>query len=696
MISRARSQVPMMFVVVAVGAVLLGGCLNRKLKPLNPCLVSGVVAEIAVTNIDKIDMLFMVDNSNSMKEEQAKLRTQFGPLITVLTTGDRGDGSDPFPPANDLHLGVVTSDMGLPGVQKVDKCQGLGADGQLLHAPTTDPAVPGCQASYPQFLSFSSDPAKNTPNAQQTATNFQCIATLGTDGCGFEQQLESPLKALWPFDDNRIMFLADPANPPADGSGFTVGHGGDVAGQVAGDNGGFLRNDAAVGLSLIAIIVVTDEEDCSSKSVEHFIPKQFLDANDQRYNEPLNLRCFYHKDELYPVTRYIDGFKALRPDNPNLVIFAAITGVPKELVDKDVLAKTDLTKESQRDAFYANILADTRMQEMVDPASMSVPGQGNLLPSCSTTDMQGVPNGKAYPPVRIVQVAQGFGANGLVQSICQDDFKPALDAIIAIIARQLGAVCLPRPLVRNSDGKVGCEVVWELPPADSPHSADTPTACGQAGWDFLIKPDADRAQETDHGGAICTVAQLAVKGDGDAKMAVATETKGVMYSSGWYYDDFSAELKKTCTGMIDNQQRIAFQGQKGKPPTGVTVKLECLNETQSLANTRTDIQSGIDQPAIGDACDMVKNSSGAIVPREQACDVRLGPKNASNATSVASYKKWPDGIDHSMMCHPELNVCVLKCSTTADCPPAWVCDSRAETKTASGGQSICVNPTCGT
>ena len=73
MISRGRSQVSVMFVAVAVGAVLLSGCMDRKLKALNPCLVSGVVAEIAVTNIDKIDMLFMVDNSNSMKEEQDAL-----------------------------------------------------------------------------------------------------------------------------------------------------------------------------------------------------------------------------------------------------------------------------------------------------------------------------------------------------------------------------------------------------------------------------------------------------------------------------------------------------------------------------------------------------------------------------------------------------------------------------------------------
>ena len=55
-----------------VVAGLLGGCLDRELKPLNPCLVSGVVAEIAVTNIDKVDLLFVVDNSGSMARSRPR------------------------------------------------------------------------------------------------------------------------------------------------------------------------------------------------------------------------------------------------------------------------------------------------------------------------------------------------------------------------------------------------------------------------------------------------------------------------------------------------------------------------------------------------------------------------------------------------------------------------------------------------
>jgi hypothetical protein len=36
-----------------------------------------------------------------------------------------------------------------------------------------------------------------------------------------------------------------------------------------------------------------------------------------------------------------------------------------------------------------------------------------------------------------VEVARGFGASGMVQSICQDDFGPAMDAIVRVIGRRL-------------------------------------------------------------------------------------------------------------------------------------------------------------------------------------------------------------------------------------------------------------------
>jgi hypothetical protein len=81
---------------------------------------------------------------------------------------------------------------------------------------------------------------------------FACSAQVGTGGCGFESPLEA---ARWALDPARK------ANP------------------------GFLRPD-----SLLALIFVTDEDDCSAKN-----PKLF-DPNQGGLNDPLgpltSFRCF--------------------------------------------------------------------------------------------------------------------------------------------------------------------------------------------------------------------------------------------------------------------------------------------------------------------------------------------------------------------------------------------------------------------
>jgi hypothetical protein len=85
------------------------------------------------------------------------------------------------------------------------------------------------------------------------------------------------------------------------------------------------------------------------------------------------------------------------------------------------------------------MLADARMKEEVDDRGTPDPSDDRLLHSCMSA------GGAADPPRRIVQVARGFGANGLVQSICQADFTPALDAIVAKLGTQLATRCVRTP-----------------------------------------------------------------------------------------------------------------------------------------------------------------------------------------------------------------------------------------------------------
>jgi hypothetical protein len=652
MSTRMRS----MCAVALVGAAaLLSGCLDRELKALNPCLVSGVARKVAVTNVDFVDLLFVVDNSGSMRQEQAALRDQFPKLINTLTMGVKSDGST-FPPVKDMHLGVVSTDMGLAGVpNNFPSCNTQrhvngGDDGVLLHPGETGP---GCMQTYPPFLSFrqGEDPAV-------LANDFGCISNLGTTGCGFEQQLESALKALWPKnytddsgnafrpEDNPILFLSTTEEG-------RYGHGDQPVTQ--GGNQGFLRNDPTLGVSLIAIVIVSDEEDCSSKDTSHFVSTN--DPMNPLSKQGINLRCFYNKQNLFEVERYVQGYKGLRPGAEQLVIYGAIVGVPPDLVDANAREGVDFDSamSPSRDQYYDKILTDFRMEER--PVNEDTPSLANVAPSCTREDVTGEP-ANAYPPVRMVQVAKAFGPNAVVQSICQDDFGPAMDAIIDVIAKQLGAVCLPRPLVRKSDGKVGCNVVWELPkPGTAP--AATPTECNLP---YLKDVGMGRAPTNERGGRNCTVDQLQVVRVGD-------KPEG----EGWYYDDFTEEREAECPKS--QPQRVSFSA-NAKPPTGVTVKLECLNETQRLSNTRLDVREG--SPEVGKAC------------------AKMGPDMMPFADDKECIIELKDGNqDTTMFCHPALNVCVKGCTGAVECPAGWVCDTRQTSVTAAGGKSYCTNPTCG-
>jgi hypothetical protein len=635
---------------LALVTLMLSACLDRELKPLNPCLVTARTQQVHVQSVTKVDLLFMVDNSNSMAGEQASLRAQFPHLIRMLTTGERTPG-DPntFPPIEDLHVGVVSSDMGIPGVEFGACHADGGGDGRLQHTPRGA----DCAASYPSFLSFD---ARAMSDPVAFANDVGCVAALGTGGCGFEQQLEAPLKALWPsvFTDasghvvqpNPVRFLA------------TTPQG--QLGRGDRDNLGFLRNDPALGLSLIAIVVVTDEEDCSVRTTEHLWPTALLPA-DSKYKPEvdINLRCFNHPELSYAIDRYYDGFRALRPGNEELVTFAAIVGVPADTVDSDALAHVDFSQKASRDRFYDGILADPRMQEQVDPSTNPGSGSGNLRPSCVRQVAGESEPSTAFPPRRIVELARRFGDNGIVQSICQDDFGPAMDSVIQLLWNHLPAPCLPRALVRRSDGLVDCKLVWELPQVAIPGSG-APTTCEQ---ESFLSPAAGTTIGS-AGGALCELRQLPIsERDPDAAPS----------GDGWFYDDYSRELHKVCSKT--QPRRIAFTA-KARPPIGVKVKLECLDETQHVADARGRLSTAALQPEIGSTC-------GEVDPKQPHGD-------AACLTTLA------DGTaDAALFCHPTLAVCVRRCTSDSDCPPAWVCDTRPETLATPNLQSAyCVNPTC--
>ncbi|HET9956298.1 MAG TPA: hypothetical protein VFQ61_17440, partial [Polyangiaceae bacterium] len=74
-------------VAAAAGATgLTVGCLDRPVNPQDPKTSNVYVAEIRQTAVDKIDLLFMIDNSASMADKQEILGDAVPVLLSRLIT----------------------------------------------------------------------------------------------------------------------------------------------------------------------------------------------------------------------------------------------------------------------------------------------------------------------------------------------------------------------------------------------------------------------------------------------------------------------------------------------------------------------------------------------------------------------------------------------------------------------------------
>ncbi|MEM9194338.1 MAG: hypothetical protein AAGF12_34495 [Myxococcota bacterium] len=332
--------------------------------------------------VTALDLLLVIDNSGSMEEEQRSLVREIPALIRALTTGDiNGNGADDpgdFAPGfSDLNVGVVTTDMGSGGFPNMTCGEPNAGDDGVLR--TDGASSPGCMPSYPRVLNF--QPALQPGGDAQFASDVSCVALPGLNGCGFEQQLEAMLKAVTRSD-----------------SGIRFAGG---AGHADGANAGFLRGPDE---SALAIIVLSDEADCSAMDPELF------NLDTAIYVGNPNLRCFQYPDALHPVQRFVDGLLTTRAA-PGLLSVNFIVGIPQSLEGES----------------YPVMLAAPEVQERLDPSD-----NNRLVPSCVT------PTGLAFPPPRMIRVAEGLqaaGAHTSVSSICQASFEVPLQEVLRGIGR---------------------------------------------------------------------------------------------------------------------------------------------------------------------------------------------------------------------------------------------------------------------
>ena len=323
---------------------------------------------VSTVPADKIDLLFVIDNSISMADKQEIFRNAVPLLVQRLVTpvcvdaegeptgmlasagGVCASGEPEFPPIRDIHVGVVTSSLGGNGGEV---CADMSDDDKARLLPSMRDDLDSWNDSG--FLAWDPDQMRNDPPGEGDPVAFvssfqDMVVAAGEEGCGYEAPLEA-----W------YRFLIDPDPPSSVALDTTTQR--TVATYpdetILAQREAFLRSD-----SLVGIAILSDENDCSlidsgqaylvgrlssgfvfprstsacagdpndeccsscaAGSVPAACPALADDIECQKVPYTMtedhpNLRCFEQKrrfgvDFLQPIQRYLDGLSAVQVRN---------------------------------------------------------------------------------------------------------------------------------------------------------------------------------------------------------------------------------------------------------------------------------------------------------------------------------------------------------------------------------------------
>ena len=336
--------------------------------------------------VDKIDIVLGIDNSRSMADKQEILSLALADLIQSLTNPPcvdanqqpvanqpasgldacQGGSTRQFLPITDIHLGVVTTSIGGHGSDACPSSESSSCPGGALNSTNNDKGhlitrLDACSGgtvpSYQNQGFLAWDPTqKKQPPGEASSVNFttsirDMVIGVGQIGCGYESQLESWYRFLVDPEPYQTITV-DPVTGRANPQG--------IDSVLVQERKDFLRPD-----SLLAILMLSDENDCSTKeygqfylanqqrnpsnpSQNFYLPKARSECatnpNDaccrscgqdqtgcpvdptcsagslDAKTDDVNLRCFDQKrrfgiDFLYPVDRYVNGLSSATVPN---------------------------------------------------------------------------------------------------------------------------------------------------------------------------------------------------------------------------------------------------------------------------------------------------------------------------------------------------------------------------------------------
>ena len=416
----------------AMALTMTSGCLEHPLKPVELEKGSEDDRQLQLTVNKDVDILFVIDNSGSMGEEQANLGANFPVFIEKL--------EEETVDAN-YRIGVTTTDNDNPwcgtstpegGKLVLSSCMTrlndflFGANVDVRDLACDD--ICNLDAAALEILPSTTDSdemniprpwleniegKKNIPEGTEMAEAFACFGPQGVNGCGFESQLES-------------MYLALVRAQSKDEESF-----------------GFLRDSA-----ILAVVFVTDEADCSynkdwSEIFDQDGKKTFW--SDPEAVSPTSAVCWNAGvectgdpsgyDACNAVNKDVDGNvgvsdaeAVLHPMNRYINLVNGIEEQKKVLNDQqEVIVALIGGVSNEGEAFYGDA-GPTEAQQKFQ-ADFGI-GPGCTAPGDVT----------AIPPVRLRDMTEAF-TPGNMFSICNPDYSPALQAIADRIVDQIQPAC---------------------------------------------------------------------------------------------------------------------------------------------------------------------------------------------------------------------------------------------------------------
>ncbi|HEY0133569.1 MAG TPA: VWA domain-containing protein, partial [Nannocystis sp.] len=336
--------------------MLLGACLDHPLKAVEYDKSEEAENTVAIAINKDVDILFVIDNSGSMGEEQQLLSENFASFINVLEAKDVQ--------AN-YRIGITTTDAGNPRcptatykpeggnlvlsscLDRIEQNEFKFGEDDFSAACTSkctkrdaDLTVRGTTTAYdmnevPRKWIERIETESNIQGVDSNVEAFQCYGPQGVAGCGFESHLESMYLAL--------------ANATS---------------SASKNNYGFLREAA-----ILSIVFITDEADCSYNPLTKEIfttnkvfwkspddpaptsslcwkagvectggPGTYSECHSQNYDVTGAVTTDPTKMALQPVSKYIDFVKSIEAekqliDESQNVLVSLIAGVPKGYED---------------------------------------------------------------------------------------------------------------------------------------------------------------------------------------------------------------------------------------------------------------------------------------------------------------------------------------------------------------------------